>query len=378
MREVPRTAIYCFMFIAVGLISGVLGPSLIYLSNLVSASVTEISIIFIARSVGNMLGAVIAGRVYDKAKEAHYYLIAMLLLGSLCVSIAPFSTTLMMLMVVFAVMGFAEVSVNTGGNLMILWLHKDKAGSAVSLLHLCYSLGNMISPLVLIFGGWLGDSYGVGYWIIALYTLIFPFFLWRQPSPKLATTTKQDIPKLFNRAFFLCFVLTIFLYVSLEITIAGWISTYAILNGTDQTQAAMLVTWFFVSLSLGRFISVPALRWVSLTHSIFALLFISVIGILILLFSSLSMIGVALILGLGCSALFPILFSFANNVMPLTGKLTGYVFMGCGLGAMIVPAITGPLIDVLGATVYPIILLGMIILLSGSWANLLRLSKKTL
>lgn len=375
MREVPRTATYCSMFIAAGLISGVLGPSLIYLSNLVAASVTEISTLFVARSIGNMFGAVIAGRVYDKIKEAHHYLIAMLVIGCVCIALTPFSTSLLMLIMVFAVMGFAEVSINTGGNLMILWLHKDKAGSAVSLLHLCYSLGNMVAPLILILGGTLGHDYGPGYWIIALYTLFFPFLLWRQSSPKLESTHKQNGPQAFNKVFFLCFVLTIFLYVSLEITVAGWISTYAVLQGVDKTQAAILVTWFYVALSFGRFISVPALRWVSLVYSLFALLSLTIIGVLVLLFSSLSMVGVALILGLGCSAFFPILFSFANGVVPLTGKLTGYVFMGCGLGAMIIPAITGPLIDHFGASVYPIILLLMALLLMSSWVNLLRLSK---
>ncbi|WP_191601729.1 MFS transporter [Marinomonas algicola] len=375
MREMPRTATYCSMFIAAGLITGVLGPSLIYLSNLVSASVTEISTLFVARSVGNMFGAIIAGRVYDKIKEAHHYMMVMVLLAGICIAITPFSSSLWMLIVIFAVMGFTEISVNTGGNLMILWLHKDKAGSAISLLHLCYSLGNMVAPLILILGGALGSDYSVGYWMIFLYSLIFPFLLWKQSSPKFESMNKQEGPQVVNKTFFICFMVTVFLYVSLEITIAGWISTYAVLRGVDQTQAAILVTWFYVALSFGRFISVPALRWVSLVHSLFALLSFSIIGTLALLFTTLPMMAVVLILGLGCSAFFPILFSFVNGIIPLTGKLTGYVFMGCGLGAMIIPAITGPSIDYFGANVYPIILLLMTLLLVGSWANLLRLSK---
>jgi len=373
MKEVPRTATYCLMLITVGLIGGSLGPSLIYLSALVDATVAEISVVFTAKALGNILGAFIAGRVFDRVK-GHYYLIIMLLIVAASLFVMPFSGSLVILLVVFFVMGFAEVSVNIGSNLMTIWLHKGKAGSAVSLLHFCYSIGTMVAPLVLIAGGYLGGDYGTGYWIIALYTLIFPFVIWFQPSPKYSVSTKDEHSKTFNKAFFICFLVMVFFYVGFEISIAGWISTYAALNGIEQTKASVLVTWFFLAFACGRLISVPILRWFALSHIMIVLLATTVLGSVLMSFESVSMTLTALLLGAGCSAIFPMLFTFSNQVMALTGKLTGYVFTCCGFGAMVIPSLTGPLINAFGAQIYPYILISMSFIMLLLWFGLRKLA----
>lgn len=373
MREQKRTASYCFMFIAAGFISGALGPSLIYLTELVSSSISEIAIIFTARALGNMLGALIAGSALDRMK-GHYFISAMLLLAVVSVAMVPFSTSLTSLMLIFALMGFAEAAINTGGNLMMLWLHRDKAGSAVSLLHLCYSLGNMSAPLLLILGAWLSGSYGMGYWLIALYSLIFPIILLRQKSPQF--TRNEDIhkPSHFNPVFYACFLVLIFLYVGFEITIAGWISSYAQLIGINATQATLLVTWFYVALSTGRLLSVPLLNKVKLTRLIMGLLSLCITAIVLLNIQLLPLTYSVILLGFGCSALFPMVFTYANQHMDFTGKLTGLTFVCCGLGAMIMPSLTGPLIGSLGAQVYPITLLVLVSLLVISWLILKRIT----
>lgn len=369
MRELHRTSLYCAMFIAVGAVAGLLGPSLIYLAGLVDVSMAEISIIFSARAVGNILGALLAGRMFDRW-QGHHYLIVMLfcLIGGL--ALVPFSTSLPMLVVLFFLLGAAEVSANAGGNMMMVWLHKEKVGSYVTVLHLCYSAGCMLAPLILIFAQWTGGGYGAGYWIVALYALVLPFFLWRQPSPTFEARASEVVPATKQKATFVAFLTVIFLYVGFELTIAGWLSTYAVLSGATQTAAAILVTWFFVSLSLGRLISVVLLRWIDPRQGIYGLLVISISGSLMMVLSDASLVLIALWLGLGCSAFFPMLFSYANTIMSLNGKRTGIVFVCCGLGALVAPSLTGPIIDVFSISAYPYLLLFLAVLMGLSWQRL--------
>lgn len=369
MQELTRTGLYCAMFIAAGAVSGLLGPSLIYLSDLIDASVAEISIVFSARAIGNILGALLAGRMFDRW-QGHHYLIVMLLCVIVGLFLVPFSTSLTMLVALFFLLGAAEVSVNAGGNMMMLWLHKDKVGSYVTILHLCYSSGCMLAPLILIFAEWTGHGYGAGYWMVALYALILPLFLWKQPSPRFEARSTETVPETKQKTTFLAFLLVIFLYVGFEITIAGWISTYAILSGINHNAAAILVTWFFVSLSIGRLLSVFLLRWITPRQGIYGLLAISVTGSLLMVVSDASLVLAALWLGLGCSAFFPMLFSYANSIMTLDGKRTGYVFVCCGLGALVAPSLTGPIIEALSANAFPYLLLMLAMCMAFSWYRL--------
>lgn len=370
MKELARTALYCAMFVAVGAVAGVLGPSLIYLADLIDASVAEISIVFSARAIGNILGALLAGRMFDRW-QGHHYLILMLLLMIVGLLLVPFSTSLSMLVVLFFLLGATEVSANAGGNMMMLWLHKDKVGSYVTILHLCHSAGAMLAPLILVFAQWAtGQTYGAGYWMIAIYALLLPLFLWKQPSPTFEVRASEVVPATKQKATFLAFLTVIFLYVGFEITIAGWISTYAVLSGEDQNTAAILVTWFFVSLSLGRLFSVFLLRFITPGQGIYGLLLVSLTGSLMMIFSDVSLVLIALWLGLGCSAFFPMLFSFGNSIMALNGKRTGYVFVCCGLGALVAPSLTGPILEAFSASAFPYLLLALVVLVTLSWQRL--------
>jgi MFS transporter, FHS family, Na+ dependent glucose transporter 1 len=374
MKELARTSLYFAMFLAAGAVSGLLGPSLVYLAGLIDASVAEISIVFTARAIGNILGALLAGRMFDRL-QGHHYLIVMLLCVIAGLVLVPFSTNLTMLVVLFFLLGAAEVSVNAGGNMMMLWLHKEKVGSYVTILHLCYSSGCMLAPLILVFAEWTGQSYGTGYWMVALYALILPFLLWRQPSPRFEARASEVVPATKQKATFIAFLTVIFLYVGFEITIAGWITTYAVLSGEDQNSAAILVTWFFVSLSLGRLFSVILLRWITPGQGIYGLLVISVSGSLMMILSDASLVVIALWLGLGCSAFFPMLFSYANSIMSLNGKRTGFIFVCCGLGALVAPSLTGPIIEMFSVTAFPYLLLVLAVLMMLSWQRLAGMTR---
>ncbi|TDO97413.1 MFS transporter [Marinomonas balearica] len=377
--EWKRTSTYCLMFIACGAVSGMLGPCLIYLAHLSNSTVTGISVLFTARGIGNILGALVAARMYDRF-TGHHYLIAMLGIMIVATLLVPFSTSLWMLIGLFVLLGASEVSINTGGNLMMLWLHREKVESYVTALHLSYSLGAMVAPLIFVAMNWLGGSYGWGIWLIGLYSILFPILLFKQPTPVLDTPsdTQTEVPKNQTKLF-VSFLVVIFLYVGMEVTVAGWISTYGTLKGLTTDNAAVLATWFFMAMSLGRLIFVPLLRFLAVVPCVYILMLVCGVSILAMSVGSEKGHMLELIvfgLGFGCSALFPMIFSFANRILTLTGKRTGIIFFCCGLGALVAPSLTGPLIEVLGVDSFPILLLVLLAFFVSSWTYVLRLAKR--
>ena len=372
IQEWKRTLTYNAMFIVCGAVAGMLGPALVYLADIAQASVSQISILFTARGVGNILGALLASRMYDRF-AGHHYLIAMLAIVIVGLLAIPMATSLMMLIVIFFFLGASEVSINTGANLMMLWLHREKAGSYVTFLHLCYSAGAMLVPFVFVFSTWLSGDFGAGFWLIALYSLLFPILLLRQVSPTFESSgTTGAIAADKQKSRFHAYLWVVFLYVGFEITIAGWLSTYAVLEGWQQDKAAILISWFFLALSFGRLFAVPIQTWIPAKVLIYSLMGLCILGSVMLISLSQSYLAfIALVLGLGCSALFPLMFAYANSIITLTGRRTGIVFVCCGSGALVAPSLTGPIIESLGVAAFPALLLGLALLLVWRWWRLL-------
>ena len=67
-------------------------------------------------------------------------------------------------------------------------------------------------------------------------------------------------------------------------------------------------------------------------------------------------------LGFSFASIFPTTIALAERRMPLTGKITGSIFIGAGLGSMTIPWLMGYFLESVAATaVLWIILLGLIL-----------------
>jgi len=61
-----RTLGYYAAFIALGLVSASLGPTLPGLANNTGSQLSHISLLFVARSSGYLAGSLLGGRLYDR------------------------------------------------------------------------------------------------------------------------------------------------------------------------------------------------------------------------------------------------------------------------------------------------------------------------
>lgn len=78
----------------------------------------------------------------------------------------------------------------------------------------------------------------------------------------------------------------------------------------------------------------------------------------------------ALLFGLAASAIFPTLYALGNQTMRMRGRTTGAIFIAAGSGALIVPSLTGPLLDALGAQAFPLLLASLWLLIGAGLALL--------
>ncbi|WP_404375432.1 MFS transporter [Vreelandella aquamarina] len=358
---------YFGLFIAIGMTGGLLGPALPHLAASSGSSMSQIAVLFTARAVGNMSGAIVTGLLMDRF-NGHRVLLMMGILAVAGLALAPLSPLLVLLTLLFMLLGFAEVSLNAGGNTLLLWLHRDAAGPNVSALHFCFSFGNMLTPLIMIAALSLTGQFHLTFWIVALSVaaMLWPLSRFASPTMPAVDPNPETVTALKHRDTLLLgiFMLLFSLYVGVEITFAGWVTAYGTLSGLATEQAALLATLFWLALSAGRLLAIPLLRVCTPWHVLAGCVALGLTAAGGLHLGWLPLSAGALLFGLSASAFFPTLFALCNQSMAMRGRTTGAIFTAAGSGALIIPSLTGPLLDVAGARAFPILLAGLWLLIA--------------
>ncbi|MFQ3788928.1 MFS transporter [Halomonas sp. A29] len=358
------TLCYFVTFIVIGMCVGLLGPALPHLADMTGSGMGQIAILFTARALGTMLGSVLSGALIDRF-DGHKVLAAMLLLLAVGLAAVPFSQALAVLTAVMFLLGLAEVSVNAGANTLLLWTHGAASPPWISALHFCFGLGNMLVPLVLVAVLRLQFSFAWAFWLVAFYValLLVPLLRLQSPRPPDLTVSERDAPPPQDGWRLAIFLLMFGLYVGMEVTFAGWITAYGVLTGRAPGDAALLVTLFWLTLSAGRLLAIPLVRRLSPWKVLRGCLGLGLFSALALHFLWLPLPLVALLFGLASSAVFPILFGLSNQLMPASGRTTGWIFLASGLGGMALPSLTGPLLERAGTGAFPLLLTALVGLL---------------
>lgn len=347
---------YYAVFISLGLVTAVIGPTLPGLAERTSSNLAQISVLFAARSLGYLLGSSINGRLYDRGGGNKS--MAVLVLGvGLFMALIPLVSNLWLLSGLIFAIGLAQNGIDIGGNTMLVWLLGKRVGPYMNGLHFFFGLGAFLSPVVVAQAMLISGDIPWAYWSLAL--LILPpallLLIARSPvSGRIAVgqvdiAPAQKLPVILVSAFF-------FLYVGAEVGAGGWIYTYALAqNLAGKTQAAYLTSAFWGALMLGRLVSVPlanVLRPRSLLLADLLGALASMALLLALPGSKTALWAGTLILGFALASAFPTMMSMAGRHMTITGKVTGWFFIGAGTGSMILPWLIGQLFSSLGPRIF--------------------------
>ncbi len=348
---------YWSTFIAIGMALSVLGPALSQLRDTVGTDNGGIAILFVAQSLGYLIGPLTFGRLFDR-DLGHAMMLASLGVIVVAISLLPSVDSLPGLFVICALNGLGCSIVDTGGNTLLLWARRGTdSAPAMNVLHLLFGVGALSAPLLVDVG--LRTAVTVNT-VVAF--AVGGFLATRtQPSCELGVRPAADGAAADPRMLALVTMFFV-LYVGVEIGFAGWIHTYAEeIRLPGKSAPALLTALFWATFTVGRLIAVPVSRRIGPYAMVLWSSVIAVVAALLLTIgdSATAMVWISTgLFGIGVAAQFPMMVSFADDHLHLSGSDTAWFVAGAGAGGLMMPWVIGQIFDIHGATAMPVTVLG--------------------
>lgn len=370
-QALTQTVAYYAAFIALGLTTASLGPTLLGLSEQTGSALSQISFLFTTRALGYLVGSFVGGRWYDRL-PAHRTMAAAFFVGAAMLALVPTISLLWVLTAILLAVGFVEAVVDVGGNTLIVWVHRARVAPYMNGLHLFFAVGAFLSPLLIAQMILLTGNFGWGYWMLALLLLPVALIFLPLPNPQPIVSRAEHASVRPNVFLLALFVVVFLLVAGAENSFGGWIFTYAVkARLTDEPTAAYVNAAFWGAFMLSRIASIPIAARVRPRVIVVADLILALLGLGILLAfpaSPLALWGGTVLFGLGIASAFPTLITFAGRHMVITGAVTGWFFVGASLGGMILPWLIGQFFETAGPIAVLWIVTGALALALGIFA----------
>ncbi|XP_067883448.1 sodium-dependent glucose transporter 1 isoform X1 [Heterodontus francisci] len=397
------TFLLCGAFLGLGMSIAILGPTFKELATNVNKNISEISYIFVGRSLGYLGGSLVGGLLFD-CMNPHLLIGISMLMTALGMCTIPWCTKTVLLMALMSLVGISMGFLDTGGNLLILLTWGKQVGPYMQALHFSFALGAFVAPILAkpllgnlrktinkdgndllintqnssqskpasvldklktTISGF--DPFTWTYLIIGSFVLVvsvsfFISYLKSSPNRSRAGVSSQEAPfaRYHNAILFLLF-LFFFCYVGAEVAYGSYIFTYAKEFGhMDDNQAAGLNSFFWGTFATGRGLAI------FLATCLYpgTMILLSLIGctisslILTLYHNNLISLWVGTgLYGVSMAATFPSGITWVKQYTNTTGKSAALFVFGAAVGEMVVPAMVGFLQGINAIKHYPILML---------------------
>ena len=184
--KIAKTIIYYAAFVALGLASASLGPTLGGLAQHTRTRLSEISFLFTARALGYLIGSLAGGRLYDRV-PGHLVMAGVLIVMAVMLALAPIMPLLWLLTIVLLVLGMGEGAVDVGGNTLLVWTHRSAVGPYMNGLHFAWGVGAFLAPIIVAQAVLTSGDITWAYWVLAM--LMLPLLLLLQLLLRVQPTT---------------------------------------------------------------------------------------------------------------------------------------------------------------------------------------------
>jgi MFS transporter, FHS family, Na+ dependent glucose transporter 1 len=360
-----QTFAYYGVFVAMGLLLCVLGPTLPGLARHTGASLGDASLLFMARSAGFLLGSFFVGRVYDR-RAGHPVMAAAAGVMTLIIVLLPLMDSLAPLVALTVLQGLTGSALNVGSNTLLVWAHGGRPGPYLNGLHFSFGVGALVSPLLVERSAALSGDVNWAYWSLTLVFAPLAALLLRLPSPPPRHDSPHDAGGQFPWLLVALVAAFFVLYTGAESSAASWLFNYTLATRlADAGGAAYLNSAFWALLTAGRLLVIPLLGRFRPRTILYCDLAgcVASVGVILLWPGSLAALWAgACGLGLSMASIFPTMLSLAARRVALTGKITGWFFAGSSVGSMLLPWLVGHFFESTGPRVLPAVILADLLL----------------
>lgn len=343
--NVQLTILYAMCFGILGMVMSGMGPSLPELGRRTGKTDKQMGWILGVRAFGYLAGSM-GGPLFDHL-PGNYVLIAALTVCSVSCALVGFIRIYGLLFLVVPFQGICMGMLDTGGNVMTLWLHPKDPEPYMQSLHFAFAIGGLISPLLI---GQVAKHYAgsiTASWIVIALCFIPPIILLfryespREP-PRPVTEDGQAIQYvgwplvvIFGTAAFL------FFDIGAEASVATYLVTFAIRRGLcDEPTATLINSLFWVFMVIGRLIAIPVSTFVKSSTILIVSSILSLFATTLwfVFYKSFAVLSITMCLyGLGMSVAFATGVLLAQNYIPISGRAGTVFVVGAACGEFIIP-----------------------------------------
>lgn len=352
--KLKTTVIYFWSFVALGMIAGLIGPSLPSFARNTGSTLKHLSNLFLLSSMGYLVGSYGVGRFLNKVK-GHRVLSISLVCMAVFVGLMPLIHELWLLVAVFFFLGIAQSSLDVAENTLIIWLHGSQVTAYMNGLHFFFGVGTLIAPLLIAQSLRMQDNVSLALWMLAAFILIPAFFIIQQPSPPelFQTPEQQSDPQRKSSMVLVIFLVVMFFgFVGAEVTFGNWIYTYSLNSGhTNAQTAAYLSAIYWSAFTLGRLIGIASARKISVRLMMGIDLVGALISIMTMLMfphSNILLWTMTFLFGLFIATTFPTGMNLAERLGVVSARVTSWFFISASLASMLSPWLVGQFIESLG------------------------------
>lgn len=358
----PRPG-YLLGFIVLGVALSFVGPAMTHLRGQVGATIGQGGIIAAGQSLGYIVTSLAVARRFDRGRGHRTYVqaAAVIALAIVAVDAAP---ELWILVACFALVGAGAATIDVGGNTLLVWHEPpERAGTSLNLLHLCFGVGAIATPLLVSIALDTTDGLLPVAATVALAAGAIALLLGRsrQPTPRHEQEHHVPVPAPYRRRVLRLVQAFFFVYVGAEATFAIWVTTWAEdLDLAGSRAPAILTAVFWAGFTLGRLAAVIATRTQPNATVLVVACAASTVAAVVLLAAdaTTTVVWVATpVLGFFLGPQFATMFAVADGAIGLDGRTTSHIIAASGIGTLAIPTATGWLLDAQGTDLLPLVVL---------------------